>query len=428
MGLFESVIKKLTKISGGAAARTGVFAGGRGTEVQVDSKDKMLQFSAVYACVSGISFDIAKLHLQHKRKKGDVAEVLIGGLADLFKRPNQYQTQFQFIQQWVTSKLLTGNTYVLKKRKGNKIEGLYILEPDAVQVLVSDSGEVFYELKADNLSAIQEKVTVPAIDMIHDRYACLFHPLVGISPIYACGYSATMGNAITNTSAGFFQKQATPGGILTAPGRISDETAARLRDEWQSRYSGQNAGRVAVLGDGLKFERMVMTATDAQLIEQLRWTIEDIARAFRYPLYKLGAGTPPISNNVEMLNLEYYSGCLQPMIEAMESVMDLGFDLKADEFVEFDLNGLSRMDTQSTYNNISAGIKGGFLSPNEGRKAINLPPVEGGDGVFLQQQNYSTEDLAKLRSREFEEVENPEPAPDNQTRAMLERIKKGLLQ
>jgi HK97 family phage portal protein len=426
MGFFASVVKKLTKISGGGAARTGIFGGGRGTEVQIDSKDKMLQFSAVYACVSGIAFDVAKLKLHHKKKKGAISEPLQGSLADLFKRPNQYQTQFQFVQQWVTSKLLTGNTYVLIKRKGKNVEGLYILEPDAVQVLVSDSGEVFYELKADNLSAIKEKVTVPAIDMIHDRYACLFHPLVGISPIYACGFSATMGNAITNTSAGFFQKQATPGGILTAPGRISDETAERLKSEWQTRYSGQNAGRVAVLGDGLKFERMVMTATDAQLIEQLRWTIEDIARAFRYPLYKLGAGNPPISNNVEMLNLEYYSGCLQPMIESIESVMDLGFDLKADEFIEFDLDDLSRMDTESRLKAAGESLK--VASINEARQKLNLPPVTGGESVYAQQQYYALEDLVKLRQNEFAAMENPEPNPEEQTRAMLERIKKGLLQ
>jgi HK97 family phage portal protein len=404
------------------------FSGAWQRNIEIDPKENLLRFSAVYSCVSGIAFDIAKLGLHHKRLVSQVSQPVRGSIQDLLNKPNKYQNRLQFIQQWVTSKLLTGNTYILKVRDGQgRVTALHVLEPDFVKVLVTDSGDVYYQINKDNLSN-REGVTVPATEIIHDRHICLFHPLVGISPIYACGYSATMGNAISQNSAGFFKNNAQPGGILTAPGRISDDTAARLKETWRRQYSGENSGQIAVLGDGLKFERMTVTATDAQLIEQLKWTVTDVARAFRYPLYKLGEGAPPISNNVEMLNLEYYSGCLQPLIEAVEDVLDQSLEVGQDNFIEFELSGLSRMDTQSNYTNIANGIKGGFLSPNEGRRTLNLPPVAGGDGVFLQQQNYALEDLSRLREAEFAAMESPEPAPDDQTRAMLERIKKGLLQ
>lgn len=408
------------------------FAGAWQRGVVIDSKENLLRFATVYSCVTGIAQDIAKLHLEHLRVDSDgIKRPFNTRLAQLFRRPNRYQTQFQFFEQWVISKLLTGNTYALKQRgMGGEVEALYILEPEFVTVLVSDDGEVFYQLRRDNLSQNSD-ITVPASEIIHDRAACLYHPLVGISPIFACAYAATMGRAITENSAGFFQNNAQPGGILTAPGRISDETAARLKQDWQNKYSGKNAGAVAVLGDGLKFERMTVTATDAQLIEQLKWTSANVAQAFRYPLYKLGEGAPPISNNVVALNNEYYAGCLQPIIESAESVLDLAFSLGENERLEFNLEGLSRMDGEARIKAATESLK--VATINEARAKLNLPPVEGGGSVYSQQQNYALEDLVRLRQLEFAQMEGsqnePEPQTDpvEQTRALMQQLRKGLI-
>jgi HK97 family phage portal protein len=405
--------------------------------IEIDPKENLFRFSAIYACVTGISSDIAKLHLSVMREdnNGILTEQRTGAVPGLIRKPNQYQTRFQFVQHWLLSKLLTGNTYALKsKNSQGLVEKLFILEPSFVTVLVSDSGDVYYQIKQDNLTGNMD-VTVPASEIIHDRHACLFHPLVGIGPIYACGYSATMGNAIQQNSAGFFKNKSSPGGILTAPGRISDDAAKRLKEHWDNNYSGAKAGKVAVLGDGLKFERMTVSATDAQLIEQLKWTVEDIGRAFRYPGYKLGSGSAPISNNVEMLNLEYYSGCLQPLIESMESVLDDGLGLPQGTYMQFDLEGLTRMDTESRFKTAGESLK--VASINEARKRLNMAPVEGGESVYTQQQYYALSDLVKLRQMEFEQMANPpvEPEPiievedddtEEVTRALISRIQKGL--
>ncbi|WP_416381322.1 hypothetical protein, partial [Klebsiella pneumoniae] len=37
---------------------------------------------------------------------------------------------------------------------------------------------------------------VPAREVIHDRFNCLFHPLIGLSPIYAAGLAAMQGHHI----------------------------------------------------------------------------------------------------------------------------------------------------------------------------------------------------------------------------------------
>lgn len=131
-----------------------------------------------------------------------------------------------------------------------------------MQVLVSDSGSVFYRLSSDNLARVGEDITVPAREIIHDRWNCLFHPLVGISPLWANALAATQSQKISENAASFFANQSRPGGILTAPGSISDETAARLKSAFEQGYSGENAGRIAVVGDGLTFSQLTVSTAE----------------------------------------------------------------------------------------------------------------------------------------------------------------------
>ena len=241
--------------------------------------------------------------------------------------------------------------------------------------------------------------------IIHDLQCALFHPLVGVSPIYACGMSATQGNRIQADSSKFFENQSRPSGMITAPGKIDDETAKRLKESWEENFSGGNIGRMAILGNGLSYEAMTIPAQEAQLIEQLKWTVEDVARAFHVPLFKLG-GPVPIGNTIEALQQTYYNDCLQALIESAESCLDEGLGLPADYHTEFDLDGLLRMDmaalTKAEADAVSAGIK----SPDEARRRLNLPPVPGGASPYLQQQNYSLEALAK-RDAQADPFANP---------------------
>jgi HK97 family phage portal protein len=366
--------------------------------------DDVSAYFAVYACMTLISSDIAKMAPQYQGQDSDGIWVNIKdpAITNLLKRPNGYQNHIQFKQWWIQSKLFRGNTYALKYRgRNNKVERLYILDPDLVTVLVAPGGEVFYQLNQDNLSGVEEStITVPATEIIHDRMCCLFHPLVGVSPLYAAGLAASQGLKIQNDSSRFFANGARPGGILTAPGSISQETADRLKAHWETNYSGSNAGKVAVVGDNLKFESLRMTASDAQIIEQLEWTATVVCSAYHVPPYKIGVGGVPPNNNVEALTTEYYTQCLQILIEEFELCLAEGLDLTDGYRLQLDLDALFRMDSSSQVKMLVEGIKGGLWTPNEGRKRVNYKPITGGDTVYMQEQNYSLEALSKRDSRE----------------------------
>ncbi len=354
---------------------------------------------AVFACVSLIASDIGKTAFRLVAKGSDDIwmPVDVPAYSPVLRKPNGYQIRQQFFEWWQTSKLLNGNTYVLKRRDArNVVDAMYVLDPCRVTVFQAPDTSVFYQLAADNVAGINETVMVPASEIIHDTYITLWHPLIGVSPIYACGKAALQGLTIQDNATQFFRNGSQPSGVLTAPGVISQTTADRIKAKWETEFQGAaNAGKVAVLGEGLHYEAMSMKATDAQLLDTLKFTSEMVCQAFRVPPYKIAVGPYPTFNNIQGLDIQYLSQCLQEKLEKVEELLDyalgLGPSFGNPYGVEADIDGLLRMDTATliTSEKDSAGIK----KINESRKRLNLPPVEGGDTVYVQQQNYSVEAL-----------------------------------
>lgn len=349
---------------------------------------------AVFACVSLIASDIGKtrLRLVEQDQDGIWTETENPAFSPVLRKPNGYQIRNQFFEGWIVSKLLNGNTYILKRRDGRGVvNALYVLDPCRVRVLMAPDASVYYELRVDAIGGIEDFVIVPAREIIHDIYIYLSHPLIGVSPLYACGRAAIQGLTIQNDSTNFFASGSKPSGVLTAPGAIAQVTADRIKENWETKFTGANAGKVAVLGDGLKYEPMTIPAAESQLLDQLKFTSEMVCQAFRVPPFKIGVGPQPSYNNAQIYDLQYYAQCLQEKIEKIEELLDNGLELPKPFGTEFDLDDLLRMDTATLIKSEkeAAGIK----KVNESRKRLNLSPIEGGDTVYIQQQNYSIEAL-----------------------------------
>lgn len=383
------------------------------------SVDTVLAHPTVFACVTLIASDIAKMRTKLVEEIGtDLwVEIQSGAFSPVLRKPNRFQNQVQFKKNWMLSKLTSGNTYVLLERDDRMVvRRMFVLDPRRVKVLVAPEGSVFYQLDADNVSGIEEAVTVPASHIIHDRTNCLFHPLVGISPLFASGAAASVGLTIQSNAGSFFGKGSNPSGILTAPASISDPVAKRLKEEWNVNFSGQNSGKVAVLGDGLKFEAMRMTAVDAQMVEHDKAIDERICSAFRVPSFMVNVGPTPTYQNAEVLIRQYYSTCLQDHAVEFETAMDDGLNL-VDETkggkrygIELDKDALLQMDTATMYKTLAEGVRGGFLAPNEARRKVDLVPLEGGDTVYLQHQDYPIDKLYNRLSPDAAEAPAPAAA------------------
>lgn len=374
------------------------FTGAWQRNVVLD-RQSCMSFHADFSCKTLIARDIGKLRVKLvERDNGIWTEAENSAFSPVLRRPNRFQTRNQFWEYWILSKLNRGNTYVLKQRDARQVVvALYVLDPDSVKPLVAPDGAIYYELKPDNLAGLGNRVVVPASEIIHDRMNCLFHPLVGLPPVFASGLAATQGLNIQNNSAKFFANNSAPGGVLTAPGTIDDITAARFKKEWEEKFTGNNVGRVAVLGDGLTYEKMSLTAVEAQMIEQMKWSGEVVCSTYHVPPYKVGLAPMPPYGNVQAANVEYYSQALQSLIEDAEECLDhglgIGYASNSTFGTEFDVDNLLRMDSVTQMEVLDKGKN--ILKPDEARRKLDLPPVSGGNAVYRQQQDFSLEALAK---------------------------------
>lgn len=409
------------------------FPGAWQQNVEV-SRDSVLGQTTVFACITLIAGDVAKLPWGLRQRVGKVWESVTNPAYDpVLRKPNAYQNSQQLRESWLLSKLIHGNAYILKGRDARGVVNrLWVLNPQCVQPLVTELGEVYYRLNKDPLSdQYSDEAVVPASEVIHDRFNCLFHPLVGISPLYAAARIAGHALTVQDSSTKFFGNGARPSGILVAPGSISPENARLLKEQWEQNYSGQNAGKVAVLGDGLQYTQMQMTSVDAQLLEQLKWDAEEIARVFHVPAYKVGVGSAPTYGNYQALNLDYYTTCLQPLMEAIEWCLWEGLNMHEGLEVHIDTSELLRMDSKTQMELVTSGIQGKVYTTNEGRELFNLSPVDGGEKVYAQMQDVPLDSLNKLQ-RQPEPV--PEPAPvaeepqedPEETKALLDLFKKSI--
>jgi HK97 family phage portal protein len=387
------------------------FAGAWQQNVEV-KYDSVLSNHADFACRTLIASDISKLRPKLVENKGnDVwAETSNGAYSPVLRKPNHFQNRIQFFETWVLSKLQKGNTYVLKQRDGRGVVvRLYVLDPDLVTPKVATDGSVFYELDTHNLAGLPEKVMVPAREIIHDRFNCFFHPLIGLSPIFAGGLAAMQGLAIQDSSTVFFQNGAQPGGVLSSSLEMDDDDAKQLQAYFAENFSGKNRGRIAVVGGGLSYHPVSEKAVDAQLIEQLKWTAEVVCSTYHVPPYKIGLGAIPTHTNVQALNIEYYSSCLQSLIESIELCLDEGLGMDGVTIgTEFDTDALLRMDTATQFD--VAGKAKGIATLDEQRNMIGLGKQTGGDTIYMQQQDHSLAAIAARDRQLIDGVNNP-PAP-----------------
>ncbi len=382
-----------------------------------EKRADLITYPTLYACIYRISSDIGKLPftLQMANENGTSKAVDNPAYTPVLSEPNNFQTEAQFREYWLLCKLTQGNTYVLKRRDNRGVvTDLFILDPCRAMPMVSDSGEVFYQLYIDPLNTIPsnypaENLIVPASEIIHDRCMTVHNPLIGIPPLAAAYWPALKNMKILRSATEFFANNAQPGGILTAPAGMSDEDAKAVQDYWTTNFSGQNAGKVAIIGADMKFTPFAMKSIDSQMIEQMRYSDIQICQPFGIPPFKVGIGDLPASLGVDGVNQLYYQDALQPHIEHMESLLDKGLRISKPLSVQLDLDPLLRMD-ESKRAEIETKLVGGMIKhPDESRLKFNLPPTPGGDTLWGQQQQYP---LGMLANRESWDPQfQTEPAP-----------------
>jgi HK97 family phage portal protein len=220
-----------------------------------------------------------------------------------------------------------------------------------------------------------------------------------------------MAIACEEYGAKFFANGAAPGGVLEHPGTIKDPQ--RVRESWQSTFGGsQNANKIAVLEEGMKYTPIGISPEQAQFLETRKFQINEIARIFRVPPHMVGDLEKSSFSNIEQQSLEFVTYTLAPWLIRWEQALFrvlLNEKEKDELFFKFNVDGLLRGDYASRMSGYAIGRQNGWLSANDIRELENLnriPEEEGGD-LYLINGNMCKMADAGIFAGKTEKEEEP---------------------
>lgn len=204
----------------------------------------------------------------------------------------------------------------------------------------------------------------------------------GVAPIKHAREAIALALVLEQHTARLFGRGARPSGVLTVPGKLSADAAARIKASWQRAHGGSNTGGVAVLEEGTSFGTISLNAVDSQFEAMRRFQIEEISRAFRVaPIFLSEYGRATWSNG-ETMGQQFLSFTLLPWLRTWEAAYRRVLLNQADRAafsIEFVVDDLLRADTATRAEAYAKFRAMGALTANEVRARENLPPIAGGD-------------------------------------------------
>ncbi len=348
-----------------------------------------LNTSTVYACVSVRIKDIARCSPRLMRINGDQTPVKDHAVARLFQAPNALQTWYEWAMQMQMAYLLRGNAYAVIIRDGRgRPMSIWPVNPDSVHIFEAPDGELFYSVMRSGLyQRFQLRslpLMIPQDDILHVRGMTL-NSLYGVSTISVARDSIGVALGLEQQAARFMGNGARPAGVLQTDKKLSDVAAQRLRQQWESLRAGiHNAGKTAILEEGLKWAPMQLSSVDLEFIEQRRFSVEDIARFFGVPLHKLGVAGEVGKLRLDQADQSYVNTTIMPDLEMWEQKIDQRFDLAAQGLKsDFDERKLLRAEEATRINNYRLAVMSGLMTPNECRALEGLPSMPGGDQLMF---------------------------------------------
>lgn len=352
-----------------------------------------MKLSTVDRCIEVLSDSLGKLPIyvmeRNTRKRVDhpLNEILT-------LRPNEAQTPTVAKKMMEANRNCGGNGYAWIIRSPTTLAPMSLLPVphELVRPWMDTDGQLWYSVIHPFAGT---PMTVHRMDMIH-LMAYTHNGYKGISVLSRASEVIGAGRAAQQYNLHYYANGGQPSGILTTTGHLggyeeikkADGTIERvdrrdiIRAEWNKNHAGPtNAQTIAVLDADLKYQPISISNRDAQFVEQSELSVQDIARFFGIPLYKLQSGKQSYNSN-EQNAIEYVVSTLHPIVTQWE------------EELTWKLLSASEATRLKIRINMMAELRGDFSSRGTWYKAMreiggysindilaleDLPDVEGGD-------------------------------------------------
>ncbi|MGW8422331.1 phage portal protein [Comamonas sp. HJ-2] len=342
--------------------------------------------SAVYACVQAVSETVASLPLILYKRENDNRErasqhPLYRVLHD---QPNPEQTALEFRELMTANVLLCGNAYArIELGSDGQVRALWPLNPNRVNPLRANDRIVY-----DVTETSGKVVRLLAHEVLHLRHRIGEDGILGVSPIAAARGVVELAIAEREHGVSTFNNGAKLLGVLKFPGKLKPEQRTAIASSWSSQHAGgANAGRTAILEEGVDFQTVSMSLEDAEWIEARKLSVIEICRLFRVPpVIVQSMESANYSNSVELAR-QFVTQSLRRWLVMWEQCIaakcltDAG---RRTYFAEHSLEGLLRGDAVNRADFYEKGIGAGWLLKSEARRLENLPVIEGIDDAQKQ--------------------------------------------
>jgi HK97 family phage portal protein len=387
-----------------------IFNGGRTDSGIRVSEMTALQVGTVFACVNVISDGVSSLPL-HVYQRATIAGRASKQLAldsPLYKlvhlEPNPEMSSAVYFKVAMAHALLWGNTYSeLQRNNSGQVIAIWprnpartrpirLLKPILFEGDMLPAGTMMYETSdqmMDSSSFVVDqnpemmnvglKRLVLMDNMIHVPGLSLDGRL-GQSTVWLARQAFGLALATEKYGAKFFGNGARPAGILTLPNAMEDKAVDTLRRSWAEAHGGENQFKVAVLEQGVKYEKIAATPEEGQMLETRKYEREEICAIFGVPAHMVCAQEKGGKSNVEQSSIEFVLYCLHPWLNRIEQELErkLFSDMGRSAgkyFAKFDTRKLMYPDAAARSTFYSQGKQWGFLNTNMILELEDMNPI-----------------------------------------------------
>lgn len=346
--------------------------------------DTALQLVTVYACVRVISETIASLPLiTYRRLPGGGKERAVDHplWPLLHHSPNPEMTRVEFWEALIAHLCLWGNAYASIERDSvMRVKALWPLAPDRIAPMRGPGGELGYRYR---LASGEERLLLGS-DIMHLR-GLSRDGVRGLSPIALAREAVGLGLAAEEFGARFFGNGAQAGGVLQHPGSLSDDAERHIRDSWESLHKGlDNAHRVAILEEGMTYQRVGIPPNEAQFLETRKYQTTEIARLYRVPPHMVQDLERATFTNIEHQSIDFVVHTLRPWTVRIELGIERDLLPPSERrtiFVEWLVDGLLRGDMETRYRAYNTARMGGWMNADDILELENRNPLPDGVGT-----------------------------------------------
>jgi HK97 family phage portal protein len=253
--------------------------GGRSVAGVIVNEKTALQTSTVLACVKVISEGCATPQLKVFRELKDGSRELASNIPEyrlLSRRPNEWQTSFEWRQMMTLHACLSGYGLSIKvKSDNNRLLEFIPVAPGQWSVRRTSRYELLYTCW-DEFGKIGD-FTSDQVFLIKGMQMDWTKPL---SPVSLARTAIGLAIATEDSQAAMHANSLRPSGMYSVEGNLAPEQHERLAAYLEKKAGSTKAGIPLILDRAAKWVSSTMTGVDAQHIETRRLQIEEVCRSW----------------------------------------------------------------------------------------------------------------------------------------------------